>query len=206
MKTNLDANLYTELCKETATVIIGVELRFSPTYLRYTNCDVPYYFNGERYAPRGVEFESIEQGSNLSVDQCTVLIPNVDSNVSDALLAANRLGNGVFLYIAALNASGAAIATDLLWRGLLDDYNISQQYATLELVNELIHWQKQTLRKTTASCPWVFKGTECTYSGVETSCDKTYERCEVLANTDNFGGFRWLPSVTEKDVRWGGNG
>ncbi|GAI73202.1 unnamed protein product, partial [marine sediment metagenome] len=44
---------------------------------------------------------------------------------------------------------------------------------------------------------------ECGYGGGETWCDRTYARCVVLANSDNFGGFRWLPSIVDKEVFWG---
>ena len=44
---------------------------------------------------------------------------------------------------------------------------------------------------------------QCLYAGAETWCDRTYARCTVLGNTDNFGGFRWLPSIIDKEVWWG---
>jgi len=44
---------------------------------------------------------------------------------------------------------------------------------------------------------------QCLYAGGETWCDRTYARCLVLGNTDNFGGFRWLPSIIDKEIWWG---
>jgi phage-related protein len=54
-----------------------------------------------------------------------------------------------------------------------------------------------------SSCPWVFKGTECAYSGGESTCDQTYERCRFLSNTDNFGGDRFINSLMQKEIWWG---
>lgn len=34
-----------------------------------------------------------------------------------------------------------------------------------------------------------FKGTLCGYSGAETECDRTFERCRELNNSTRFGGF-----------------
>lgn len=34
-----------------------------------------------------------------------------------------------------------------------------------------------------------FKGTLCGYSGAETECDRTFERCRELGNSTRFGGF-----------------
>lgn len=42
------------------------------------------------------------------------------------------------------------------------------------------------------NCQWRFKDNRCTYSGVETKCDKTLTRCKTLNNITNFGGY---PSV-----------
>lgn len=45
---------------------------------------------------------------------------------------------------------------------------------------------------------------ECHYGGAQDWCDQTYERCKMLANKDNFGGFRFLPYIMEKEIWWGG--
>jgi hypothetical protein len=34
-------------------------------------------------------------------------------------------------------------------------------------------------------------------------CDQSYKRCEDLGNTDNFGGFRWLPYLLNRSFKWG---
>jgi len=49
---------------------------------------------------------------------------------------------------------------------------------------------------------WALAGT-CRYAGGETWCDRTWERCLALNNTINFGGFRWLPGLFDKEVYWG---
>jgi len=209
MKSNLDTDLFNALIAETAIVIVGVELRFGeyePSWLRYTDCDVPFYFSGDRYAPRGIEIASIEQYSDLSVDGCTIIVPDLDDNVSSFLMAGDYLGSWCYARFAALASSGAKIGEDALWRGILNDYDIDAGQVSLELVSELILWQKRSLRKTTASCPWAFRGIECGYAGASTSCNKSYERCVQLSNSDNFGGFRWLPAVAEQEIRWGGTG
>lgn len=41
-------------------------------------------------------------------------------------------------------------------------------------------------------CLWKFKGVECSYSGTETSCNKTLARCRELNNSVRFGGFRGI--------------
>lgn len=36
-----------------------------------------------------------------------------------------------------------------------------------------------------------------------TWCDQSYDRCVILGNTTNFGGFRWLPGLATKNIIWG---
>jgi len=42
-------------------------------------------------------------------------------------------------------------------------------------------------------------------TGVQLSkqCDRSYASCTAYANTDNFGGFRFLPYLENKEVLWG---
>ncbi len=49
---------------------------------------------------------------------------------------------------------------------------------------------------------WYIPGT-CRYAGDETTCDKSWDRCAELENTDNFGGKRWLTWLQEKILWWG---
>lgn len=44
-----------------------------------------------------------------------------------------------------------------------------------------------------------FNGTPST----ATWCDQSYDRCVILGNTTNFGGFRWLPGLATKSIVWG---
>lgn len=43
------------------------------------------------------------------------------------------------------------------------------------------------------SCNWPFKGVECGYSGVATSCPRTLDHCRKLGNSVRFGG---RPGIT----------
>lgn len=47
-------------------------------------------------------------------------------------------------------------------------------------------------------CPHRFKGHRCKYSGAETDCDKTIQRCAELGNTVNHGGFPFLSFDEDK--------
>lgn len=49
---------------------------------------------------------------------------------------------------------------------------------------------------------WYSPGT-CRYSGPQTWCDKSWERCLELFNTLNFEGRRWIPALQEQKIWWG---
>ena len=43
------------------------------------------------------------------------------------------------------------------------------------------------------NCRWIFKGTECGYSGSSTSCNRTFSNCQDLNNQLRYGGFPSIP-------------
>jgi phage-related protein len=94
-------------------------------------------------------------------------------------------------------------AVENMFSGMISHWRMTNNVLYLETVNHLVWWNKRTLRQTTGDCRWDFKGTECGYGGGTTSCDRTYANCLTLSNSDNFGGFRFLPSVQELDIWWG---
>ena len=202
MKT-IDETLTAELAKSELAFFTMLELGFSTT-LRYTDWDVPVWYDAEKFTPRDYRVTDFALAAALSVDRLALECDNVDRVVSTALLSEDCRGKTVKYYIACnVKNSGMQIVEEV-FRGLLDTWTIKGETAVhLEAANELILWQKKTLRTHSSTCPWEFKGTECGYSGEATWCDQSYERCQTLANTDNFGGFRFLPAVSEKEIWWG---
>jgi hypothetical protein len=49
---------------------------------------------------------------------------------------------------------------------------------------------------------WYTIGT-CKYAGEETTCDRSWDRCDELGNTENFGGFRWVTAAQGRQLWWG---
>lgn len=93
-----------------------------------------------------------------------------------------------------------------VFKGYLDGWKWDEEWLDVDVVCALSGWDKQAVRKASSTCRWQeFKGEECGYSGAETWCDRTYERCYALSNQANFGGFRWLPRIMNKTIWWGRN-
>lgn len=90
--------------------------------------------------------------------------------------------------------------------GFVTSWRLTEQSAQLDLADESMLWRKKTLRLPTPSCPWSFTGDECGYSGSETWCDQSVERCKALSNYDNFGGRRYIAAIEDVKLWWGTKG
>jgi len=92
----------------------------------------------------------------------------------------------------------------LLFDGEVDSFEVDEEAADITGLGELSQWTRTTLNPQVEACRWrIFKGVECTYSGGETWCDRTYTRCAALENTANFGGERWIGSLRDRKIWWG---
>jgi hypothetical protein len=182
-----------------------LDIELDGTHYRYTDCDVPIIYSSNSYAPRGFSGEPIGYSVAHIVDQCGLEVDNLDDALTSAFVGGNPQGEPVLLLLVVVTASGTIIGTPVtLFDGAIDSWSIHEEKVQITLVNDLIRWSLPTLSLYSASCRWKkFKGTYCGYSGSATWCDRTYARCQALSNTDNFGGFRWLPSMVDKVVWWG---
>ena len=80
----------------------------------------------------------------------------------------------------------------LIFKGVCAGIRYSENSIDLEFISEINKANLLTLRTVGHKCPWVFKGTECGYSGILTSCNKLYSDaggCSGRSNLHRFGGF-----------------
>ena len=200
MKTSIDAAFLTALLSNQARPAVFVECLFA-TEVRRTTLDIDYYYGGNKYSSDGVKGDRMINGRDLSVDRATVTLANTDRALSAILLANNERGKTVNIYLAGIDDDGTLIGSGHAFRGLLSTYTILDDAVELNLVTEMIMWKKRSARRSGALCPWPYGSTECGHSG--SWCDQTHDRCSALGNTDNFGGFRFLPALQEKKIYWG---
>lgn len=148
--------------------------------------------------------ENINYTTAASVDNVTINIENVDLQMSAIFLNEDIMNKWGILSLIFLDENNKVIDQPIeVFRGLVSTWKLSESKASMTLVNEFIFWNKKTLRDHKPSCGWAFKGVECTYTGGETWCDKSYARCTALGNTDNYEGCRWLPALMETEIYWG---
>ena len=172
----------------------------------YTDCDVPLVVGGNNYSPRRFLVDTIRYSTNTAVDSVKIELDNLDDALTSVFVGGTPQDSEIILKQVLINTDNISIiGSAVTWfQGELDEWTLDEGKIDFTVTSELVRWRQETMYKHSALCRWkVFKGTECAYAGGQTWCDRTYARCSALVNTDNFGGFRFLPSIVDSEVWWG---
>lgn len=172
--------------------------------LRYTDADIDVYYNNYWWYAYGIEFDSIRSSATSEVDHITLRINNVDKSFSNLIQTEEIRGKEVDIYEVGLDSNMNVLGSVLIFMGYIDSIEADHKRAEIQIYNHFILWKmKVPKRYHSPNCQWIFKSSQCGYSGSETWCDHSWERCVELNNKLNFGGFRWLPSIVDKQIWWG---
>lgn len=201
---SLPAQLNTELLKEASFLAHLVEFYFSST-IYHTDLDIDVLWNSHTYQSRGLSFSAAEFSLSPQIDKISVELDNVNGEFSSFALGEEVRGKKCVIRLAALSAPATVLAASAKFAGVIDSCSIDHQRAKFEVYNPWLFWKRKTPRRNhQASCPWSFKSAGlCQYNGSETWCDQSFDRCMAVNNQDNFGGFRFLPSLVNKQIWWG---
>jgi len=202
---NLDSQIMAQLAASELRPFMLLDMEIDSTHYRYTDCDVPIVTGGNRFEPRGFTAEPIRYSMSRIVEEARFDLDNLDDALTAAFVGGAPQGGEVILYLALLDANYAVVASPVIqFQGELNAWNLDEEKVSVTVASLFTRWNQRTLAKHSASCRWKkFKGDECGYSGAATWCDRSYSRCAALNNTDNFGGFRWLPSIMDAEIWWG---
>lgn len=185
-----------------------------------TQTDVPLYFTdrdmdivydagegAKTWLSRGIEFGDGQQSLTPKVDSISFEIDNTGLEFSYYVMSHETRGKECTIYKAALNASLQVLGAAVLFPGILDKVEVDSKRARFDVLNSFIRWNTPTPRRRhAASCFWTFKDTQtCRYTGSLTNCDKSWDNCILRMNTINFGGFRFMQSLSagNKEIKWG---
>lgn len=200
---SFDPNIVLELAKEGQRFFILFEMQLDSATYYYNNSDIDLWYSGSKYTSTDFTFGNIEQSGDLGVDTLLLKFNSADGIINALILSEDIMAKTIIISFICVDSSYQIIAAEPLFRGLISNYKIADKQSDIEVKTELVLWRKETLRKCQSSCRWEFKGVECTYSGDITWCDQSYEHCTSLGNTNNFGGFRFLPDIIEQEIWWG---
>lgn len=171
----------------------------------------PTYVPGALYTPRGFSIGAIQYSSSKIVDSVEVDISNLsdEESLSPVFIGGNPVGSDFLVRLVVLDINYRPIGdiedpSVLLFKGLIDRWELDEEHIAITVASLFTDWSQTTLSRHPPSCRWkIFKGLECRYLGVGDTCDRSYAQCTAYSNTDHFGGFRWLPSIEEKEIWWG---
>lgn len=202
---SIGSNIITELESEELRPFYLLDMDIDSTNYRYTDCDIPINLTNMFY-PRGFRSDGAFYSMANIVDKTRIEIDNLDNVLTSVFVGGTPQGSDVSLSLVVLDSSYDIVDSTsvTIFQGEIDSWELAEDKVNIEVASIFSKWSQKTLSKHGASCRWkVFTGSECGYSGAETWCDRTYARCTELSNTANFGGFRWLPSIVDKEIWWG---
>jgi phage-related protein len=169
--------------------------------LRFTNLDTTVRWDGKDWLPKGISYSQNKETLGLDQASYEIVIENYEEGVTAWLLAGSPIGKTTTVYEGVTTgavdmADRILLVSDEAWQefyGRNTSFNIGLEFSITVKTWFDMHQAKAPGREQVHLCRFRgkngFKGTNCGYSGPETSCNYTYTRCNQLGNVVRFGGF-----------------
>jgi phage-related protein len=205
---NIDTDIWNEIRKEEYMPFLMFVTTIDGETYRYTDCDVKLVLGGNVYTPKPFKISDVRYSSARILDSVDITFTNLDDVMASIFIEGNPKDADTTLSMVSLELDGRyqpiGDASLTLFEGKINSWDLDEESLEISISTPFSRWNQRTIQRHSSTCRWkVFKGTECGYSGDAADCDRTYARCTALGNTDNFGGFRWLPSIMDKEIWWG---
>lgn len=158
-------------------------------------------FRGYSYLPRLKSVGSLTNQLTTGVGRVSVRLHNADLAERENFTMPTPdtyTGSRLLLYKIAEDGvdSGYIVPFD----GIVTGVRYTDEFVDLDAVTLLNRLPVISNRRVGQKCAWVFKGTECGYSGGLTTCNKLYVDnggCSGRSNQHRFGGFPRRSTITE---------
>lgn len=167
-----------------------------------SDSDVTYRFarntedvtwDGETWTAFPMEIEGVRKTSEGKFDDISARLSNADGVLSFYVERLDGMvGEKITLYVvhSDLLSEAAAMEEEFEIMGC----TISGTWIDFSLSARYVFGDRFPLFKYKRNfCRWQFKGTECGYSGVDTTCGRTLIACRDKSNIGRFGGFPSIP-------------
>lgn len=157
-------------------------------------------FDGKEYRAFPIVFDSIKENSKGEIDTVSMKVCNIRREIQE--------------YIENYDIRGHKVTIRTVFSNLLDDatnkvddvyyidrWDAAKEDVTFTLASKfnILNIQLPLASYSRNLCQHaVFKGTECGYTGAETSCSRTKASCKAYGNYSRFGGF---PSISGRRVQ-----
>jgi len=156
--------------------------------------DANVTFDGQEYTKFPITHEFVSENSSGSLEQVRLTVANVNRVMQAYVEAYDFRGKQVDIIQVFADKLDDADAK-MIDTFYIDGYTCDEKSIAFSLSSKIdvIDLQLPARRYLRTHCSWKFGGTECGYSGAETSCNRTFQRCKQLANQARFGGFPSIP-------------
>jgi len=169
--------------------------------LYFAEHDADVVYDSVTYVKFPITLDEISENNKGTIDSVRVTVSNASRLIQSYLEDYDLRGKKVTIttvFADQLADTGAHI-DDVFW---IDSYTADQHTVSFTLTSkfDVLDIALPGRQYSRNYCGWKFKSTECGYSGGQTSCNKTKQRCKELVNYSRFGGF---PSINPSRVALG---
>jgi hypothetical protein len=205
---DIDSSITAELSASQLSPFHLLDFTIGDTTYRYTDFQVDLLIDSlapnDMYESHSWEFGGANYSVGTIVDDSSIKLLNINQQFTSLFIEQDIQGSECNIWGGVMDIDGVIIGVYKIFSGEIDEWTVDEEELNFTVISELYQWTQTTTKKHSSSCRWrKFKGLECQYSGADIECDRSYSRCSSLANTDNFGGFRWLPEIEDKEIWWG---
>lgn len=161
-------------------------------YLTDSGTDVDH--EGQTYTATAMKIGDISTDSEGKINNVTVTVANVDRAIQ-YYIEKFELYSKACVVTEVFIAEGEVYSQEYQFRIVSIKTTSNEATFNLGLGFDVLKSRFPSRRAYANKCFWEFKGTECKYSGLHNTCQKTYADCKSKGNVANFGGFRAINSA-----------
>ena len=176
--------------------LLKIELEGGSIYILDNETLDTLRYNGEDYIGAPLSFDTIKKDDSSSVSKLQVELSNVGLAISGII---GRRGDVItnapaVLTLVFLDVNTNTLLSDkkqVLYAGRCNNLKLDYETAKMDIETSLGGYEIQApaMKYRTTCQVRRFKDCRCGYTGSETKCDRTFERCKELNNHGNFRGF-----------------
>ncbi len=194
---------------DTAKVFNLFEFNLSSN-IYLTNADRHVFYNANTYAPFPIAVSPVQKQHDAAPMSVNVSASGVDRSLISIILNERVQGKTAIIRRSSWTSPNSFTAPIVSFQGEIDAVYLEDKKTecdvAFELRNDFARWETPIPRSMYGmTCNWTFKSTTpgCQYTGASSICNRTYERCMELGNTDRFRGFRHIGKIDSAEVWWG---
>ncbi len=187
MARQLSVDLLNRINSGQVEIYYLIETTINGTDYYFTNAGQDIISNSVNYTAMPIKIDSVGSNKTGMVSEITMTLSNLTQLGTQWVSGSEIRGSEVNVYIIDATLPDEKI---LIFSGIIDRVGLNRDTFVLTIRERNDYIGEQLPRRThSRRCMWVFKGNECKYAGLDTTCGKTWEDCVAKNNTENFGGF-----------------